>query len=260
MPDKTQSRIYGDKANINENEMKQFWNKRACKYDVNNPFVSIKLGDRNPERAQKWDEYEKDNIIPLLNITFNDTVLDIGCGIGRLADAIIPNCKFYLGTDYAADLVAIAQERTRFPGKDYAFATISLQDISDRTIPIPDGKYSLIIIAGVMGFINDDNICEGLRNVLSVMADSCRICVLNPVGITQRLTLNHFFSDELESEYSVIYRTEEEYLRLMSELSESGFELALRGDIMVDTANSDETKRVFHVFSRSTSGTRPKFS
>jgi len=245
-------RIYGIKTDINENDTKQFWNDRAKKFDENNPYVSVKLGDRNPDRARQWDEYEKQYILPQINITSNDIVLDIGCGIGRLSEEIIPRCKYYLGTDYAEELLELANKRITHPGKNYSFARIALQDIckNNRRIPLDKGKYTVAIIEGVFPFINDSQIQSCLLNILTIMADSSRIFIANPVGITERLTLKKFYSDELGADYSIIYRTEKEYMEQFDCLSENGFRLSARGDFMVETANNNETKRIFHIFSR----------
>jgi len=248
--DKT--RIYGVKTDINENDIKQFWNNRANKYDESNPYVSVKLGDRNPSRAKQWDEYEKEYVLPRLNITSNDLVLDVGCGVGRLSEEIIPRCKYYLGTDYAEELLALANKRINHPGNNYSFMRIAFQDIfaGNKQIPLDKGKYTVAVINGVFQFINDNQIQPGLRNILTIMADSCRIFIANPVGIAERLTLKKFYSDELDADYSVIYRTEEEYMEQFACLSENGFRLSIRGDFLVETANNNETKRIFHIFSR----------
>lgn len=252
MAQPNKNRIYGEKANIDENSAKEFWNNRANKYDEANPYVSVKFGDKQPERARKWDEYEKKNILPLLNISPEDNVLDVGCGVGRLAEAIIPNCKYYLGVDYAEKLIDIAKERVVFPGKDYAFIPMPMQDIfeSNPELPLPDGKFSVIIIAGALPFLNDDTALSSINNILSVMAYSCRLYIADVVGCEQRLTLNRFNSDELEAEYSIIYRTMGEYEKLYTPLLENGFSISAKGDIPVDSAKPGETQRIYHILTR----------
>jgi len=246
-----ETRVYDRKLDISEEHLKGFWNKRAEKYDGENPYVSIKLGDKDPSRARRWDEYEKNHIIPLLNINNGDKVLDIGCGIGRLAEAIIPVCNYYLGTDYAEELIAIAKKRVVFPKKEYVFKTIAMQDISSGNPKMPvDVKYSVVLIAGVMGSVNDDTVRQSLQNMMSVLQDSCKIYIANGVGISQRLTLNRFYSEDLQSEYSSVIRTEEEYLELFSILDSNDFKIVKQDDLTVETVDNSETKRMFQIYER----------
>ncbi len=77
----------------------------------------MKCNDQNPDYAKNLDKYEKEIIIPKLNITRNSNILDIGCGVGRLADDIVPICNYYLGTDFAEDLISIAK-------KDFLIMTV----------------------------------------------------------------------------------------------------------------------------------------
>jgi len=243
------NRIYDEKTNINENKTKEFWNNRAKNYDKESPWISVIFGDKN--RASIWDEYEKSKVLPLLNINANDTVIDVGCGIGRLCDAIIPNCKFYLGTDYAEDLIELAKKRIAYPNKNYSFLTAAMQDISCKNSALPAGyKYSVAIISSVLFYINDNDVKTGLSNLLTVMSDSCRIYIHVTVGISQRLTLNGFYSDELNSEYNAIYRTQEEYIELFSVLKENGFNLVKRGELMAQTHNDSETQRIYFIYER----------
>lgn len=252
MNNSSKSRIYGDKADIDENSVKQFWNNRASRYDEANPYVTVKLGDRQPERAKQWDEYEKSTILPLLKITSNDYVLDIGCGIGRLAEAIIPICKYYLGTDCAEDLIELAKKRFDNPGCDYDFVPMAIQDIAKGSSAFPksDVAFSVLIIAGTLPYLNDDTVLKSLHNITSVMAKSCRIYIGTAIGTTQRLTLDNFSSEELSADYSIIYRTEDEHLKLYKPLFDVGFHVATRGGISANTANTAETQRIFHILER----------
>jgi len=246
-------RIYGEKVNIDENKAKSFWNKRAVKYDDANPYVTVKLGDKNPERAKQWDEYEKTKILPLLNIDSNDNVLDIGCGIGRLSDLIIPKYKYYLGTDYAEDLISIANKRIIYHNKNYAFKTIAAQNIScdNKDIIIANGvRYTIVILAGVFPYMNDENIQICLCNIMNLMASTSKLYIANAIHINQRLTLDNYYSEDLEANYHIIYRTQDEYMKLFAPLFDNGFKLIHNGDFEIETANNNETKRSFCIFSR----------
>ena len=64
-----------------------------------NPYVSVLLGDQNPEYALAWNTFEKENILPKMDINDTCNVLDIGCGIGRWAEVLIPRSGYDGGDD-----------------------------------------------------------------------------------------------------------------------------------------------------------------
>lgn len=250
--EKDEKRIYGKMIDIPEDKVKQFWNGRAKKYNETNPYLSVKLGDKNPERAKLLDGFEKLHILPLLDITKSDNVMDIGCGIGRLAELIIPKCNYYLGTDYAVQLIDIAKKRIKYTKKNYTFLNIAFQDISkdNGLIIVPEGGYSAILIAGVLQYINDIHITTGLCNILPFTSKHCRIYITSPISVSERLTLKEFYSTEIETDYSNIYRTQNEYWELYAPLRENGFSLKLQGEIPVDIGGFSETHREYHIFER----------
>lgn len=247
-------RIYGEKRNVEESSIKRFWNGRASKYNENSPFVSIKLGDKRPERAEEWDKYEKENIIPLLNISAKNNVLDIGCGIGRLSDVLIPNCKYYLGIDYAESLIDIARKRVVFDDKKYAFHALSFQDINRENIlnlePEVVYNFHTIILDGILPYINDTDIKKSFENIIDLASDECMIYIETAIGEKERLTLDGFWSEDLESKYSAIYRTNEEYLELFSGVFAKGFSTFKYEEIAIPTFNDSETKRVYYLLKR----------
>lgn len=84
-------RIYGKKHTINAESIQRFYNNRAREIKkMSNPYVTVLLGDQNPKHAVDWNAFEKNFILPQLKIHTNSSVLDVGCGIGRWAESVIP--------------------------------------------------------------------------------------------------------------------------------------------------------------------------
>ena len=88
------NRIYNDKVDVNNDNIREFYNKRAQKFikGEKNQYTSVLLGDNNPEYAKKWDEFEKNYVGKYLNLGTDKKFLDIGCGIGRWAENVIDKC------------------------------------------------------------------------------------------------------------------------------------------------------------------------
>lgn len=67
--------------------------------------------------------------------------------------------------------------------------------------------YDLLLVSGLLIYLNDSDCQELLRQALQLCAPGGRIYLREPVAVEQRLTLDRFFSKELEHEYSAVYRT-----------------------------------------------------
>ena len=104
-------RIVGEKHEIGLENTKKFFRGRAARKSSESPYTSILYQDQNPEIANDRDVYEKSLVLPLIKARGPGRVLDIGCGIGRWADAMADASMIYIGLDFSEDLVEIANKR-----------------------------------------------------------------------------------------------------------------------------------------------------
>ena len=202
-------RIYGTQVEINAGAVQDLFDSRAKSMGERNPYTSVLLGDQNPEYAEKWNKFEKDYILPELNITSADSVLDIGCGIGRWAETLIPLCGYYCGADFSAEMIKIAKERNKFEGKKYDFVNCSFQEIAERC---KGKKFSKIIISYICMYINDKDLKKCFESLSDLLDEHGIFYFTETVAIKERLTLKDFYSSAMKTDYSTIYRTPEEYL------------------------------------------------
>lgn len=226
----TKHRIYGQCVDIKEEKTRDLYDRRAEKLaEMDNPYVSVLLGDQNPEYALAWNEFEKKVVLPKMQVGEESRVLDIGCGIGRWAESLIPLCRYYCGTDMSSGMIERARERNRFPEKEYDFINDSFENFC-RT-PKAEMKYSFdrLWICGVMMYINDRQLELGMECLLDKMDDHALVYFTETVAFKERLTLNEFFSSALKADYNVIYRTEDEYNRIYGSWLQAGFHIKEQG-------------------------------
>ena len=95
-------------------------------------------------------------------------VLDLGCGIGRVAAALAPLCRSVLGVDVAAGMIAEARRRHAAP--NLSFATIA----SDGLAGLPAQGFDLVLAVDVFPYLVQAGVAA--RHV----ADAAR--VLRPGG------------------------------------------------------------------------------
>lgn len=244
------ARIYGDAYNIDLKANKDFWERRTDKYSEEHPYVTIKLNDKHPDFSDMADEYEKKHILPMLNINSDSYVIDIGCGVGRIAEAVIDDCRYYLGTDVSEGLIEIARKRinteTEFDFLARAFQELNPSDEKLKYV----GKYNRVIFAGVFLYINDAEVTQSLENLLPLLDEHAVIYMSAPVALKERLTLAEWESEDFDDEYNAIYRTMDEYIDLYQPLFDAGFSISHQDFFSKEIQRFDETARHFFIMER----------
>ena len=117
------SRLYGDKEDINSDKVKDFFNKRANK-DLESDLSIVLFQDK--ENSEQRHEEEKKVLFDNIDVT-DKKVLEIGCGIGRWAEALHDKCESFLGLDFSEDLIEIANSTIDF--ENCKFQVMSATDI-----------------------------------------------------------------------------------------------------------------------------------
>lgn len=243
-------RIYGKEVDIDIQQVKKFWDERSKKYDDKHPYVTVKFNDNNPEFAEKWDKYEKVQVLPHMKINEDSRVLDIGCGIGRLTEVIVEECKYYMGVDFSSDLIEIAKSRI-YMHSECEFLAAAFQDINrDNEVFRNIERFNKVIIAGVLLYINDRDINECLNNLLDIIDKKCTIYISSPVALKDRLTLSDWESDQFNIEYNAIYRSIEEYEILFQPLLDSGFKIIHKDFFLRDDNSHSDTARHYFILNR----------
>lgn len=212
------NRILGEKIELDDDAVKKFFENRKQK-NLPYRYNYVNYQDAHPERVLDRDKIEKGRIVPFFEIDEDDLVLDIGCGVGRWGDYIVPRLDKgrYVGVDYTESFVQMA--RDNFADSDKAaFVNGSFQELTKALKTDEEyRKYDKILINGVLMYINDRDFGQCIREMDEVLLDGGFVYLKESVGVKRRLTLNKFHSDELESDYSVIYRSIAEYSELFTE-------------------------------------------
>jgi cyclopropane fatty-acyl-phospholipid synthase-like methyltransferase len=117
---------------------------------------------------------EESAILPFLSITKQSRVLDLGCADGRWARLLVPKCKEYVGTDIAHSFIKKAKKE--FDGENARFYCLPAQDY------LVDEAYELILIIGLITYMNDDEVEKMARNCKRMLAEGGNV-ILRSVTI-----------------------------------------------------------------------------
>jgi len=104
-------------------------------------------------------------IMEMLELKPGETLLDIGCGTGRLLQAV--SCRKAVGLDQSQDMLSLAQEK----------GIESLVRGSAETLPFPDRSFDAVTLITVLEFVPDPE--KVIREVFRVCKDRMVLGVLN---------------------------------------------------------------------------------
>lgn len=232
------SRLYGEKENIDSNDVKTFFSERANKEFESD--LSIVLFQDKQNSEQRHIE-EKKLFHEHIDVQ-GKKVLEIGCGIGRWVEALHDKCESYLGIDYTEELIEIAKKSYNYT--NCYFQVMSATDIKiDELLVEP--PFDIIIFSGVLMYINDEDLKLVINEINQVGAKDKKLFIMEPIScIESRLTLKDFYSDGLEADYNAIYRTKDEYLEFFENLN---YNKIFADDIFKDLSDHSETNYMFFV-------------
>lgn len=244
-------RILRTNENLDYNETKRFFENRAKKYMEDNPYSVTMYQDKNRLLVKKRNEYELNKLMPLLKLNSNSKVLDVACGIGRWADAITMNIDAYYGLDFSKDLIQIARKRNH--KSNFYFYEVPANCIQKFVQKENIDKFNVILIIGLLVYLNDAEVNSFLKQIVQICEEHTRICIREPIGIEERLTLKDYFSEELEDNYNAIYRTQREVLKFIDDnLIREGFKIVQKDFLFKedDLNNRKETRQFYCVLER----------
>lgn len=200
-------RIVGKKADIDQTQIKNFFKDRAHKYDPTKPYVSMLYQDKNTALAEARDLEEKRILLPHFALSTNTRVLDIACGVGRWLPALADKVAYYHGIDMMAELIEVAKEEYK-NYKNASFQVLSVEDLQEAALkPEVPGLFDLILIAGLLNYLPDDSLNALFKNLPACAAPKALIVIRVAIALEERLTLQSIWSEELQHEYSSIYRS-----------------------------------------------------
>lgn len=205
------TRIKGRNVAIDYAATEAFFDHRG-RQDYRNALSATMYQDDNPALVEQRDLAEKALVAPRLDLGRRPRILDIGCGIGRWGWFLADNRAGidYLGIDFSSSLIDRARSESAARGHDALHFQVMSASAIDPTALQRPAPFDLILVSGLLIYMNDDDVTHVLRSAAALCAAGGGIYLREPVALGERLTLDRFDSTELASEYSAIYRTRSE--------------------------------------------------
>lgn len=246
-------RIYGEKCDISYDKTLEFFENRGNHKKLKHKYNYVLFQDDSPELAVERDRFEKKKIGGLLHWQQGNTVMDIGCGVGRWGEEVLERGLTYIGIDFSGQQLKVAEENLSQFSKPYLLFQDSFQNARTSLHEHTDYRtVDKLFINGVMMYINDDDLEQGLKDIYSICSPQCEIYIKESMAIDERLTLSDFYSESLSQDYTVIYRSIADYKQLIGKyFVQAGFEISSEGYLFEEELrNRKETADYYMILRR----------
>ena len=120
---------------------------------------------------EKHAKEEEKIIFPFINIDHNSRILDLGCGSGRWGKILALQCKEYIGIDFSDKMLEKARKSANY--ENVSFICQPSQDY------FVDDKYDLILMIGLITYLNDEDIFKISNNCRKMLSSKGRLIIRN---------------------------------------------------------------------------------
>lgn len=209
-------RIIGEKSEISYKDVADFFNERGSQ-QKKHIYNYVMYLDNNPEVAIERDRQSKEKMDKLLTINPDMRVLDVGCGVGRWGEFFCKKGSYYVGIDGNDKMIDLASQNLKqYDNKKLIVSNL----INMEEALINNGEtegFDIVFVSGVFMYLNDEDCLNVMKLMNKFSKSKALICITESMSNDERLTLDQFFSKDLNQKYSAIYRTITEYKDFMNE-------------------------------------------
>lgn len=183
-------------------KLKAFWASRAAKAsDLPAGVTTLGSFSGDQERIRQESQKEAELVLSAVTSPHTLSILDLGCGDGRLLELVAPQFKTSIGVDFAKELLDLA--RHKFTGMVNQPQLIEADVAHFKT----DGVFDVILLSGITPCLDDQQL-ESLMSNISTMSHSHATCLVRTsISLNKRINIVNQFSPDLGTTYTAYYRT-----------------------------------------------------
>jgi len=179
-----------------------YWQRRGERTDL--PGNEVTLMAEHGRYVEYIHSQERQRLLSLVGKAA-PRVLDVGCGVGRIALEIAPRCRELIGIDIAESLL----ERARTSARSSGITNVSFQN-RGLDAPFGLGTFDLVVFSGVLNCLDDGDAESALRYCVDSLAVGGTLYIRNNCAVRQRIEL-----PEDDEAPPFIHRTSQEYLAMV---------------------------------------------
>ena len=203
--------------------MKDFWEEQALKkVEFIHSISNLSKDQDFSKEKSKIEVLKIENYFNEIKTIF-DSSIEIGAGTCQWTPLLKRFSKNVLATDTSISMLKKGQE---FVQRNYKVKGISFfwGDILKERYP-QKSPYDLFFISGLLLYLDEKKFLNLLNFINNFASKESIIVMREPVAVNKKYILDNVFSEELQMNYSAIYRTENE---IIENLKRFGFSISYK--------------------------------
>ena len=215
------NKLFG--AEVDTVYMRDFWEQRAKSHTLNEGLTNLE-DDTELLRLKMQNEIPK--MQHYIHPHKNMSMLDLGAGYGTWSFQFANNLKFIDAVDYIEDMVETGKQQALQKNiSNVSFFVSSVQEFTSKV------KYDIVLLSGICLYLNDADMRQMLKKIDSYTKPGTTLILREGTALNKRYVIEKEYSDRLQTMYSAVYRTREEYINMFKKI---GFELQADEDMFED--------------------------
>jgi len=196
---------------IDSEEIKKFWEERGKCHEKNCGLTNL---EEDPKLRKLKVRLEEEKINEYMGLNNPKAViLDLGGGSGYWALKFAKKANRVYVVDYCLSLIKQGVKNSKEKGiKNIEFIHAPAQEFKSKI------NFDIIFISGLLIYLNDKEIDKLIKNMQNYSKKGAILILRDGTGIKGRFEIINKFSENLKANYSAMYRTREEYIKIFKKV------------------------------------------
>lgn len=171
-------------SGIDKKQVEDFFSKAAVTHQNENAVLDVAIGQEHSNIYRNY--FTANYILKNLHPEPNETILDFGCGVGRIAKKLSPLSKKIVGVDSNAAMIETAKQK-------FAASNIEYYLLHDFKIPTEISQFDAAFSHWVFQHINDEESVLWLNELKRTLKPTGKILLFEQVKNETRESDKHLF-------------------------------------------------------------------
>ena len=152
--------------NYDKEKAEQYWTKRVSEVNELRAALSYRAPDYENSAYSQWELWL---LVRELRDVRGKTVLDVGCGVGRVTMELLKAGAHVTALDNSAKMLAITEEKARKTSLTALFDSVKS---NAAEISLPDSSYDIVVCVGLLEHLPRAVRIDTLKHLFRVVKPS----------------------------------------------------------------------------------------